>query len=60
MYETVAVPFVTVGNRRALTATQLMEHVWLKEFVDRFRTSFEYHPLLDVMLFIEPEEGTVA
>ena len=55
-YETVAVPFVTVGNRRGLTALQLAQHNYLRDFVRRFPDSFEPVYALDVILFIEPAE----
>jgi hypothetical protein len=53
-YETVEVPFLTIGNRRGLTGLQLAEEPWLAEFVDRFKDSFEYLPNMDVAFFIEP------
>ena len=53
-YESVAIPFVKIGNRRGLTGLQLMQFPWLQEFVDRFPASFEYVPDLDVAIFIEP------
>jgi hypothetical protein len=53
-FETVEVPFVKVGNRRGLMATQLVEFPWLREFVERFPDSFEQAPYFDVLLFIEP------
>jgi len=59
-YETVAVPFVTIGNRRGLTAMQIVEHEYLAKLVRMFPDSFEYHPLADVMLFIEPDIDDAA
>jgi hypothetical protein len=41
--ESVAVPFVTIGNRQALTYEQLFEHQWLMDFVRNFPTCFELH-----------------
>ena len=55
-YETVAVPFVMVGNRRGLTCQQLAEHDYLRDFVERFPQSFERDLVFDVWLFVEPEE----
>lgn len=53
-FETVEVPFVKVGNRRALTGLQLMQEPWLTDFVKRFPDSFEYAPDMDAAFFIEP------
>lgn len=41
MAETVEVPFIKVGNRRALTDEQLCEYPWLLAFFKRFRHCFE-------------------
>jgi hypothetical protein len=54
-YESVAIPFVKIGNRRGLTGLQLVQEPWLQEFVDRFPASFEYVPNLDAAIFIEPD-----
>lgn len=55
-FESVAVPFVTVGNRRGLTRLQLAEYSYLRAFVEKFPASFEVTNAFDVVLFIEPEE----
>jgi hypothetical protein len=57
--ETVEVPFVAIGNRRCLTAQQLMEFPWLADFVQRFPTSFEHGGKADVYVFIEPHAKPV-
>ena len=54
-YEAHPVPFVTVDNRRCLTAMQLAESPELAAFVRRFPASFETDPARDVVWFIEPE-----
>ena len=53
--ETVEVPFIKVGNRRALTEEQLVRQPWLRGFVERFPGSFERDPVMRLFLFIEPE-----
>lgn len=54
-FETVEVPFVKIGNRRALTGLQMMQEPWLADFVKRFPDSFEYAQDMDAAFFIEPE-----
>jgi hypothetical protein len=51
----IAVPFISCGNRRCLTAEQLCEHTELAAFVRRFPASFEFDPNKMVWLFVEPE-----
>jgi len=41
-YETVEVPFVTIGNHQAITRKQAAEMLWLVDFVSRFPACFEY------------------
>jgi hypothetical protein len=55
VFETVEVPFKTLGNRRCLTDKQLTEFPWLKEFVARFPKSFERDDQWCAFLFIEPK-----
>jgi hypothetical protein len=55
MFENIAIPFVQIGNRRALTATQCRRDPNLAEFVRLFPDSFEPQRNLDAMLFIEPD-----
>lgn len=55
-YVTAEVPFIKVGNRRALTGLQLMQEPSLADFVKRFPDSFEYAYDMDVALFIEPKD----
>lgn len=50
------VPFVRVGNRRALSDEQLVECPYLADFVRRFSASFERDDNARAYLFIEPEE----
>jgi hypothetical protein len=52
-FQSVPVPFVKIGNRRALTDKQLCEDPELKALVDRFPKSFEYDPELCVSFFVE-------
>lgn len=40
-FETVAVPFLTIGNRQCLTAMQVAEEPWLLDFIGRFPNCFE-------------------
>ncbi len=47
------VPFVKIGNRRGLTAEQLMRDTGLREFFDRFRHRFEQEDHCHVWVFIE-------
>lgn len=54
MVESVKVPFVIVGNRRALMDFQLAQNPDLWDFVQRFRDSFERDYLSRSWLFIEP------
>ena len=54
-FEDVEVPFIKIGNRRALTGLQIMQEPWLKEFIERFPASFEFCINQDCAFFIEPE-----
>ena len=51
--ETVEVPFIMVGGRRALTEQQLFEDIYLRELMLRFRQCFEYDPVLRIYYFLE-------
>lgn len=55
MIETVEMPFVKIGNRRGITATQMRELPWVAEFYRRFPDSFEPCYEVDAVLFIEPD-----
>jgi len=55
-YETVAVPFIAVGNRRGLSRHQIEEVSWLAEFYNMFKDSFEIDCATDTCIFIEPVE----
>lgn len=56
-YETVEVPFVLVGNRRALTVKQLVEAPHLMDFVERFLPCFEYDPVRFLFVLNETDDG---
>lgn len=47
------VPFVKLGNRRALMAHQLAENPELADFVTRFSHCFEYDQLGEMYVFLE-------
>lgn len=47
----VEVPFQQAGNRRFLTALQMAQEPWLREFVERFPGCFEYSPHLDCVFY---------
>ena len=50
-FENVSIPFVTMGNRQVLTGMQLVEHPWLREFVDRFPNCFAPDNYRDILVF---------
>lgn len=52
-YESVAVPFVKIGNRRALTDEQLANDPYLEDLVRAFPQSFERADNLCIWLFVE-------
>lgn len=52
-YEDAEVPFVTIGNRRGLTAMQLAREPWLMAFYRRYKHQFEVAPDIDAVLLIE-------
>lgn len=56
--QSVAVPFVQIGNRRALTFEQLASDSELAAFVKRFPDSWERDIAKMAMLFIEPAPVT--
>lgn len=49
------IPFHMSGNRQFLTSFQLFENAELREFVERFRKSFEYDPA-SFLYWYMPEE----
>lgn len=55
-YENIAIPFVTIGNKRCLTSLQLLLFPHLDDFVKQFPDCFELHPYLDVLVFCPPGE----
>lgn len=55
-YDNVPIPFVTVGNRRALTDLQLEQNPELNDFVNRFRDNFERDHLREIWILIELED----
>lgn len=50
-YRNVAVPFQQRGNRQVITHKQMLEHRWLREFVERWEHCFEYDMNADVYVF---------
>jgi hypothetical protein len=50
---TAEVPFIKVGDRRALTRRALAEQSELAQFVKRFAHCFEVDPHTDLLLFLE-------
>lgn len=53
-FESVAVPFVTIGNRQCLTDKQLAEDPYLAEFVQRLRNCFERLDGWDLWIYTPP------
>lgn len=58
-YENAEVPFTIVDNRQVLFATQLIEHSWLREFVERFSRCFERDELRQCY-FYYPEGAPIS
>jgi len=56
-YETVEVPFISFGNRRALSDAQIHNSPWLKDFIDAFAGSFERDEVRYLWWLIEPENA---
>lgn len=54
-FESVEVPFMLHGNQQILTAQQLEEQPWLKEFVERFKHCFRQDLNRDVWIYEPPE-----
>ena len=52
-FESVPVPFIQRGNRRGLSRHQIEEDAFLADFVNRFRSSFEFDPYANFFIFIE-------
>lgn len=55
-YVSVEVPFTQFGNRRGFTRRQIEDDPVCCEFYQRFKHCFEYDPLCDRALFVEPAE----
>lgn len=53
-FESVPVPFVYAGNRRALTDQQLADDPYLRQFVETFAGAFERDDDRQLWLFIDP------
>ncbi len=58
-YETVEVPFINIGNRRALSDEQVCNVSWLSDFLKAFPSSFEHDEQRHLWWFIEPEAPTL-
>jgi hypothetical protein len=56
-YESIEIPFHVVGNQRVLTRQQVEEAPYLMDFIRRFPTCFELHPVMDAYVFKEPDDG---
>jgi hypothetical protein len=50
-FQSVEVPFVTVGNRQVLTAMQVVESPWLADFIKRFPSCFEADIRMDCWVY---------
>jgi hypothetical protein len=55
----VEVPFMLWGNRQVLTRQQMENESWIKEFVNRFPRCFEWHPLVDIVVFYPDGDAPV-
>lgn len=55
-FETIEIPFITIGNQRALTFRQLAEAPALVEFVETFRHCFEIDELRQAALYCPPDD----
>ena len=55
-FDTVEIPLVTIGNRRALMGLQIVQMPWLRDFIEQFKDCFEFAPNMDAMFFIERDE----
>lgn len=53
-YETVEVPFFTIGNRQCLSREQLENLPWLAVFFARFRHCFVQDEMCDVFWYEPP------
>jgi len=51
VFETVPVPFITVGNCQVLTSQQIAEMPSLGDFIETFKNCFEFVPRLDCYFF---------
>ncbi len=52
-YVSAEVPFIQVGNRRALAHEQILKDENLACFLDRFKHCFDYFPNLDMWVLNE-------
>lgn len=50
-FETVEIPFKTVGNCQVLTEMQLAQEPWLLDFVNQFPHCFAHDPYRNVMVY---------
>jgi len=51
MFETVEIPFKTVGNRQILTSTQCVQDDFVMQFIEAFPACFEYDHHWDCYIF---------
>lgn len=50
-FDTVAIPFLTVGNRQILTTLQCVQNDWIMEFIESFPRCFEYDVYRDCYVY---------
>jgi hypothetical protein len=51
MFETVEVPFKTIGNLQCLTVEQVLDEPWLAQFIMRFPNCFEYNDDIQAWIY---------
>ena len=54
-YVNAEIPFILIGNRRALTDMQILENDWIADFVTCFRHCLEYDPYRCIYILQESE-----
>jgi hypothetical protein len=47
-FETAEIPFIVIGNQRCLTSKQVFTDKTVADFVERFKSSFEYDLHFDI------------
>ena len=58
-FETVEVPFQTVGNRQVISTLQCVRDDWIMQFVEGFPSCFEYDPAADVYVYYPDGDSPV-